>query len=69
MRVRALRHADALIPGQGKRPLFDGQFYELPDDVARGLMADGAVAPAEPERAESKMVRPVRDKAMEGPAE
>ena len=48
------------------KPLFEGQYYELPDAVAEALIAGGAaVAVGAP--AATKAQRPVLDKAVEGP--
>lgn len=61
MKVRALVHCDAILP-TGKRPLFQGQGYDLPDDEAARLIAAGLVESLAPA---AKMVAgPPEDKAL-----
>ena len=46
MKVRALEHCDAQLSERNKRALFEGQEYDLPDPVARELIAAGKVVAA-----------------------
>lgn len=58
MRVRCLRQCDVRVPGRGVRALFPGQFYELDDVQARGLIRDGMVEARDAE---------ATDKSVHGP--
>ena len=60
MRVECIENGDADM-GRDRKALFLGQFYELPEDIADGLIRAGKVRPV------TKAVEPVEDKAIHGP--
>lgn len=60
MRVECIENGDADL-GRDRKALFLGQFYELPEEIAEGLIKAGKVRPV------TKSVQPVEDKAVHGP--
>ncbi len=71
MRIKALRNCDVRDERGDPKALFDGQEYDLPDDVAQTLIEDGAAASLATPASSSDSVKAVEetpeDKAVEGP--